>query len=111
MENDVDKQVGEEHHPGILLNDDQALPEYIDQQRDNPTFPYTTEQKWTVALMKLLIDWNAPDEAFGMILKWARSAKADNYSFYPSLEGGHLVTKILMSCLTPLRMQNYFYLI
>jgi hypothetical protein len=30
-ENDVDKQVGEEHHPGILLNDDQALPEYIDQ--------------------------------------------------------------------------------
>jgi hypothetical protein len=54
---------------------DQVLPEYIEQERDNPSFPYTTEQKW--------IDWNAPDEAFGMILKWARSAKADNYSFYP----------------------------
>lgn len=82
-ENDLGTQVGEENHPGILLNDDEALPEYIEQERDNPSFPYTTDQKWTVALLKLLIDWNAPDEAFGRILKWARSAKADNYSFYP----------------------------
>jgi hypothetical protein len=46
-------------------------------------FVYSTDQKWTVALLKLLDNMNAPDYAFGAILCWARSANADNYSFYP----------------------------
>jgi hypothetical protein len=37
-------------------------------------FMYTTEQKWTVALLKLLDDINAPDYAFRLIIEWARSA-------------------------------------
>ena len=47
---------------------------------------YTTDQKWTVSLLKILDEMNAPDYAFESILKWARSASADNYSFYP--DGG-----------------------
>jgi hypothetical protein len=46
-------------------------------------FMYTTEQKWTVALLKLLDDINAPDHAFRLIIVWARSAKNDGYSFLP----------------------------
>ena len=46
-------------------------------------FMYTTEQKWTVALLKLLDDINAPDYAFRLIIEWARSAKNDGYSFLP----------------------------
>ena len=34
---------------------------------------FTTDQKWTVALLKLLDDMNAPDYAFTKILKWAHS--------------------------------------
>ena len=47
---------------------------------------YTTDQKWTVSLLKILDEMNAPDYAFESILKWARSASADTYSFYP--DGG-----------------------
>ena len=47
---------------------------------------YTNDQKWTVALLKLLDDINAPDYAFEAIIKWARGANNDNYSFYP--QGG-----------------------
>ena len=32
-------------------------------------FLYTTDQKWTVALLKLLDSFSAPDYAFGLILK------------------------------------------
>jgi hypothetical protein len=46
-------------------------------------FMYTTEQKWTVALLKLLDDINAPDYAFRLIIEWARLAKNDGYSFLP----------------------------
>ena len=49
-------------------------------------FPYSTQQKWTVALLKLLDDMNAPDYAFKAILTWARSAIAEGFSFQP--EGG-----------------------
>ena len=52
---------------------------------DGPFF-YTTDQKWTVALLKLLDNMNAPDYAFHHILQWARGANADNYSFFP--DGG-----------------------
>ena len=53
----------------------------------NPLFPYTTDQKWTVSLLKILSDMNAPDYAFGQIMKWAHAAKIDDYSFSP--QGGH----------------------
>jgi len=38
-------------------------------------FMYTTKQKWTVTLLKLLDDINAPDYAFRLIIDWAHSAK------------------------------------
>ena len=44
---------------------------------------YTTDQKWTVRLLKLLDDFNAPDYAFESIIRWSRGAHEDNYSFYP----------------------------
>ena len=47
-------------------------------------FIYTSEQKWTIALLKLLVDMNAPDYAFTSILKWARDAQEDGYSFFPA---------------------------
>ena len=47
-------------------------------------FMYTTDQKWTMALLKVLDDLNAPDYAFGAVLEWARSANASGYSFYPT---------------------------
>jgi hypothetical protein len=43
----------------------------------------TTDQKWTVALLKVLDDMDAPDYAFGDILSWGRSANVGNYSYYP----------------------------
>ena len=43
---------------------------------------FTTDQKWTVTLLKLLDDINAPDYAFTKILKWAHSAQAEGYSFH-----------------------------
>ena len=49
-------------------------------------FMFTTDQKWTIALLKLLDDMNAPDYAFKDVLLWARDAQADGYSFYP--DGG-----------------------
>jgi hypothetical protein len=44
---------------------------------------YTTDQKWTVGLLKILDDMNAPDYAFETIIKWSRSAHEAKYSFYP----------------------------
>ena len=49
-------------------------------------FMFTTDQKWTIALLKILDDMNAPDYAFTDVLSWARDAHADGYSFYP--DGG-----------------------
>ena len=46
-------------------------------------FSYSTQQKWTVALLKLLDDMNAPYYAFQAILTWARSAIAEGFSFQP----------------------------
>ena len=43
-------------------------------------FMHTTDQKWTIDLLKVLDDMNAPDYAFSDILTWARGA---NYSFIP----------------------------
>jgi hypothetical protein len=50
-------------------------------------FLYSTNQKWTVALLKLLDTINAPDYAFKQaVLRWARAALADGCSFQP--DGG-----------------------
>jgi hypothetical protein len=47
---------------------------------------FTTDQKWTVALLKILDEIQAPDHAFRKILTWGREAARDKYSFYP--QGG-----------------------
>ena len=46
-------------------------------------FFFTCDHKWTIALMKLLDDMNAPDYAFTSVLKWARGASEEGYSFNP----------------------------
>jgi hypothetical protein len=48
---------------------------------------FTADQKWTVALLKLLDDMNALDYAFSQILKWAHNAQAEAYSFHPAANG------------------------
>jgi hypothetical protein len=76
--------------PKYLLN----LPSHATSQAPNPilsaqsldvssNFPFSTDQKWTISLLKVLNDMNAPDYAFASILTWARSAVAEQYSFYP----------------------------
>jgi hypothetical protein len=49
-------------------------------------FMFTTDQKWTIALLKLLHDMNAPNYACKAVMSWARDAQADGCSFYP--DGG-----------------------
>ena len=44
----------------------------------------STDHKWTILLLKILDSMNAPDYAFKSILKWARNAHNDGYSFYPN---------------------------
>ncbi|MGL6009391.1 MAG: hypothetical protein ACRC1D_08040, partial [Culicoidibacterales bacterium] len=46
-------------------------------------FLYTTDQKWTVKLLKILDSIDAPDDVFGQIILWARNAVAEKYSFHP----------------------------
>ena len=61
-------------------------------------FMYSTDQKGTIVLLKLLDDMNAPDYAFARILKWAQTAKAEGYTFQPA-NGGLSCTHMLMCCL------------
>ena len=46
-------------------------------------FMYSTDQKRTVSLLKILDHANAPDYTFGEVLEWAQSASANNYSYNP----------------------------
>jgi hypothetical protein len=46
-------------------------------------FIHSVDQKWTIELLKVLDNINAPDFAYGDILSWARDAKAGNFSFNP----------------------------
>ena len=48
---------------------------------------FKTDQKWTVALLKLLDNTNAPDYAFTKLLKLAYCAQAEGYSFHPANGG------------------------
>ena len=46
-------------------------------------YMHMKDQKWTVDLLKILDNMNAPDYAYGDILSWARDASADNFTFNP----------------------------
>ena len=46
-------------------------------------FLHTTDQKWTIDLLKVFDNINAPDYAFDDILEKARGANAANYAFNP----------------------------
>ena len=65
-----------------VMSDDTDNIQFVPPPNDIPLM-FTTDQKWTIALLKLLDDMNAPDYAFKAIIKWARAAKDDNYSFFP----------------------------
>ena len=58
-----------------------------DNDEEGPSFSskfmYTTDQKWTVRLLKILDHANAPDYTFGEVLQWARGATAERYSYHP----------------------------
>ena len=41
-------------------------------------FLHTTDQKWTVSLLKILEHSNTLDYTFGECLEWARSASANS---------------------------------
>jgi hypothetical protein len=69
--------------PNILTCTNSALDEDVEAPSFRSNFMYTTDQKWTVSLLKILDHANAPDYTFGQVLEWARSASADNYSYNP----------------------------
>jgi hypothetical protein len=56
---------------------------HVSQMFAYPGFRHTVDQRWTAALLKVMDDINAPDYAFGLILAWARVARAEEYSFHP----------------------------
>ncbi|KAI2502783.1 hypothetical protein MHU86_1872 [Fragilaria crotonensis] len=80
--------------PNILTCTNSALDEDVEAPSFRSNFMYTTDQKWTVSLLKILDHANAPDYTFGQVLEWARSASADNYSYNPV--GGLSRAKMLM---------------
>ena len=64
------------------------------QRRPRRSFyPYSTDQKWTAALLKLLVNINASDYAFHVFLTWTRAAIPDGFSFQP--EGGKTCRRIV----------------
>jgi hypothetical protein len=68
-----------------VLSQETDLFDFVPPPKDHPLM-FTSDQKWTIASLKLLDAMNAPNYAFSAIIKWARAAKAHNYSFYP--QGG-----------------------
>lgn len=86
--NAADKHMNTEYHDTEdIASDDGILME--EDITNRPTLTSTTgvihsiNQKWTVALLQLLNEINAPDYAFSKILKWGRDAKAEGYTFNP----------------------------
>ena len=67
--NDCD---GDVHNTATLPAVQQLMP--IQKLSAQETWLFTNEQKWTIALLKMLDDMNAPDYAFGFVLEWARAA-------------------------------------
>jgi hypothetical protein len=78
-----------QHDIQILVDDtieETSCPMQHDTIASSQSFMFSTDQKWTISLLKILDDINAPDYAFESVLKWARNAQTDGYSFYP--DGG-----------------------
>jgi hypothetical protein len=102
--NHHDKRLASPDLVGVLnnpLEHQERLQEFDDTMNDNASgwddcdtgyfvslkdhnFLHTTDQKWTVNLLKILDDMNAPDYAFGEILAWGRGAHNAGYSFQPT---------------------------
>jgi Plavaka transposase len=100
----------------VALNDDDAF-SFGDQnaggfdvgEDEGPSFEcknfmYTTDQKWTVALLKTLDEANAPDYIFGQVLEWARLASSAGYSFHPA--GGLSRSKNVDALINSVRNAN-----
>ena len=68
--------------------DDNGNPDFEDTASpssipvDEP-FVFTRDQKWTLLLLKLLDEINAPDHAFSSIIRWAQNALAAGFRFTP----------------------------
>jgi hypothetical protein len=72
-------------NPNILICGNTA---FVDEDDEAPSFCsnlmyYTTDQKLTVSLLKILDHPNAPDYTFGEVLEWECSTSANNYSYDP----------------------------
>ena len=59
----------------------QAEPQFAAAGGHGTSAIHSVNQKWTVALLKVLNDMNAPDYAFSKILQWGCDAKSDGYTF------------------------------
>jgi hypothetical protein len=75
----VNEMTGEDHENE--RDGDANLSRNLEDNKCHPSLAYTTDQKWTIALLKVLDDMNAPDYAFKSIMEWAQDARADGYSF------------------------------
>jgi hypothetical protein len=82
--NDTDCSSSKEDNV-LVLSQDTDKCNFVPPPKDHPLM-FTSDQKWMMALLKLLDDMNAPDYASEAIIKWGRAAKDDNYSFHP--QGG-----------------------
>ena len=55
-------------------------------------FKFLTDQEWIILLLKILDDVVAPDYAFESVVKWTRTAHADDISIYPNGGQSHINT-------------------
>ena len=81
---DVDVVVNEatgEHHENKRDGDVNLCGNLQQCKACRSSLAFTTDQKWTIGLLKVLDDMNAPDYAFKSRMEWARDARADGYSF------------------------------
>jgi hypothetical protein len=58
----------------------------LSPSKRSSSYVYVSDQKWTITLLKLLDNMNAPDYKFEANMKWARATKDNNYSLNP--QGG-----------------------
>ena len=59
---------------------------------------------WAVSLLQILDHMNAPDYAYGSIMKWAHDASADGYDFRKGII--EYVLMYLEDNISPKRMTN-----
>ena len=74
----------EEDHESVLSEDTEKFG-FVPPPHDHPLM-FTSYQKWTIALLKLLDHMNAPDYVFEAIIKWAGATRDNNHTPLP--EGG-----------------------